>query len=113
MAVPTAPAAGEPIAEAWGDVVHDSIVAMDIQVGTANVAVAGAVSGVTTVTFPRPFASAPVVVASMQSTSVAYVPFVNGPPTATTVSVGFSHKTAGTSFTDTRQVTWIAYGPRA
>jgi len=112
MTVPAAPTAGEPIAEAWGDVVHDSIVAMDMQAGDNPVAVAAAVSGQTVVTFPRPFAAVPIVVASMRSTSVAYIAMVSA-VTTTQVTLVMSHKTAGTSFTDTRSVSWIAYGPRA
>ena len=113
MAVPARPVAGAPIATEWGAVAHDTAVAMDVQVGTATVAVSGAVSGTVTVTFPRPFASAPTVVAALVSTSVAYLAFINGTPTATAVVLGMTHKTAGTTFTDSRQVSWIAYGPRA
>jgi hypothetical protein len=113
VVVPAKPVAGQPIETAWGELAHDTAVAMDIQSGVASVAVAGAVSGTATVTFPRPFASAPTVVCALVSTSVAYLALVITAPTATAVGLGLTHKTAGTSFTDTRQVAWIAYGPRA
>jgi hypothetical protein len=113
MAVPARPTSGTPIETAWGQVAHDTAVGMDVQSGVATVAVSGAVSGTATVTFPRPFASAPIVVCSLVSTSVAYVALVISAPTATQVGLGLTHKTAGTTFTDSRQVSWIAYGPRA
>jgi|1185.fasta_scaffold819523_1 hypothetical protein len=62
MAVPTAPAAGEPIAEAWGDVVHDMVVGRDIQSGSANIPNMTQADGIVNVVFPRPFAAAPNVI---------------------------------------------------
>jgi len=111
MAVPTAPAAGEPIAEAWGDVVHDTAVAMDIQVGTVNVSLANAASGTATVTFPRPFASAPIVVASAAFVTVVHFAAV-ATITPTTFIAQLVRKDT-TLQTTTQPVTWIAYGPRA
>lgn len=70
MAVPTAPAAGEPIAEAWGDVVHAQVVAQEIQTMRFQVTAPGnstfADKGVV---FAHPFAagSKPVVILSMES----------------------------------------------
>jgi len=112
MAVPTAPAAGEPIAEAWGDVVHDSIVAMDIQSGVVNLTLTATNVANVVVTFPRPFAAPPIVVACYQSTNQSFLANVHGAPTATQVTIGLSTKTAA-NVTDTRPVSWIAYGPRA
>jgi len=111
MAVPTAPAAGEPIAEAWGDVVHDGIVAMDIQVGTVPISLVSAGVGSATVTFPRPFAAPPIVLASCASTNLSY--FTNvGAVTATQATLTMTTK-SGANATDTRNTNWLAYGPRA
>jgi len=111
MTVPVAPAAGEPIAEAWGDVVHDSIVAMDIQSGTVSIPAAGAPTSSVTVIFPRPFAAAPQAAASTNGTisGVWIAQISTTTPTQLTVYV-FAR--------DGRNVTalgahWIAYGPRA
>lgn len=112
MTVPTAPAAGEPIAEAWGDVVHDSIVAMDIQVGEA--VTPSTASGVDTsnvsVVFPRPFATPPIVLAGSKSGSFIAV--------ASNITTGGftltnSFRTQGTGSHGARTNQWIAYGPRA
>jgi hypothetical protein len=113
MAVPARPVSGVPIESAWGQVAHDTAVAMDVQAGDIAVAVNAAVSGTAQVVFPRPFASPPIVVACYRDTNTAYIAFVNGAPTATACSVGLTSKTAGATFTDTRRVAWIAYGPRA
>jgi len=114
MAVPLAPTAGEPIAEAWGDVVHDAVVAQDIQTGYADVAVTG--TGVSVnITFPRPFASAPIVVVSGTNAvaqdlvaKVAYNPY----PSATGFTAVVQSATLATH-TGTVRAFWIAYGPRA
>ena len=111
MAVPIAPAAGEPIAEAWGDVVHDSIVAMDIQAGSVAIPAAGAPTSVVTVTFPRPFASAPNAVASTLGTvSGVWIAEVSQTtPTSLNVYV-FARDGRNVS---ALSAMWIAYGPRA
>ena len=62
MAVPARPVSGAPIDSAWGGVVHDAIVAQDIQHGKASVVLTAASEVGFTVTFARPFAAAPDVV---------------------------------------------------
>lgn len=115
MAVPTAPTAGEPIAEAWGDVVHDAVVANDIQSGVVNITVTAGTQATAVVTFTRPFAGTPVVVALIgpQGSGAALswvVQIPAGGVSATAVSLRISGSTAQ-SFT--LPVQWIAYGPRA
>lgn len=110
MAVPTRPAAGAPIETAWGDVVHDGVVAMEIQTGTAILVFSNvAVSAILVVTFPHPFASTPLVFLTPQDTG--------------NITIGLRAKDA-TSFQmqgrDSREaaitanspIGWIAYGPR-
>jgi hypothetical protein len=112
MAVPTPPTAGEPVAEAWGDVVHDAVVAMDIQVGSLNITHSAQPSVSVAVTFPRPFASAPIVVASLDNAvSASMVPKVLT-PTATGFTA-ISQDTGSTARTGTTRYSWIAYGARA
>jgi H-type lectin domain len=114
LAVPTRPAPGIPIASDWGGVVHDSIVAQDIQAGQLSVAVSASATGNAPVTFPRPFASAPIVVVAIGNApggSFRLVARAN----AVTAS-GFSaylYTGDNTTATVTLTVTWIAYGPRA
>ena len=115
MAVPTPPTAGEPIAEAWGDVVHDAVVAMDIQSGVTNVSLAAQSEASVTVVFPRPFAAPPVICMGM--------PEIGGttqrPVTAkwnskTATQFGCLVQTGGGAITaGPFPVNWIAYGPRA
>jgi len=115
MAVPVAPAAGEPIAEAWGDVVHDSIVAMDLQSGSATATVtAGTNAANVTVVFSRPFASAPNVIATVG-------PMVSNVFVCNVVSISATQVVLNALRKDeTNQgssvgipVQWFAYGPRA
>jgi hypothetical protein len=108
MAVPARPTSGVPIETAWGQVAHDTAVAMDIQSGTGTTPTgSGELSGNLVVTFPRPFASAPIVVATAGNVHYAMS------ATATATQGTFASKRitqstgAGTSFS------WIAYGPRA
>jgi hypothetical protein len=112
MAVPVAPAAGEPIAEAWGDVVHDAIVARDIQSGnsaTPNAASGtGELSGTVTIVFPRPFAAPPQVVA-MASNAHHYVALSS----VTATQVVLISKRVGQTTGVGVALAWIAIGPRA
>jgi hypothetical protein len=114
MAVPTRPAAGAVVESGWGQVVHDAAVAMDIQSGSATVALSGATQGSTVVTFPRPFASTPVVVATLGPSSsgpaLGYFPQVAA---VSSTSVTLRLSSAGAATTFSVPVAWIAYGPRA
>jgi hypothetical protein len=111
MAVPARPVGGASIESAWGTVVHDAAVAMDMQAGGATVTVASG-SGSTTVVFPRPFASAPIVVASVNQGATYYVANVGG-ISATSCQVVLRDIRDAQSSSGPNLVTWIAYGPRA
>jgi hypothetical protein len=116
MAVPTAPAAGEPIAEAWGDVVHDAVVAQDIQQGTVSFAGGGAVAYQDiVVTFPRPFSAPPIVMVSAVSGTTPpnnVFATVSSTPTVTQFTLRINRRDgANTGFTCTGH--WFAIGARA
>jgi hypothetical protein len=116
MAVPVAPAAGEPIAEAWGDVVHDAVVAQDIQTGFIDITLASGSTGKTArITFGRPFASAPVVMLTRDdSASSALMTMVsNGSITAVDCICKVYPAPPSSTIAGTTRVYWLAYGPRA
>lgn len=115
MAVPTPPTAGEPIAEAWGDVVHAGVVAMDIQAGSVSLPFPNnAVSTSTPVTFPRPFASPPVVVATMGGPTTSGVNTSVGVATVTATNFALhAREVRESAINGSVQCNWIAYGPRA
>jgi len=112
MAVPTRPAAGAPIESAWGDIVHDSIAAMDLQAGTASVVVSAAAAGSTVVTFPRPFAAPPVVTTATGPLGTSLWVVTVLAVTATQVTLNATTKTGATG-SATVPMMWIAYGTRA
>lgn len=114
MAVPTPPTAGEPIAEAWGDVVHDQVVAMEFQAGV----VSGMAASGAAVTFPHPFASPPVVTVSLQFDGTAWSVAMLGNAASVVSATGFTvfirNVNGAAAIPGTTQVLhWIAYGPRA
>ena len=113
MAVPNRPTSGAPIETAWGDVAHDTIVAEDLQAGFTDV-VCNGINTDKAIVFPRPFASAPVVVATGDAAAhgSAVAKIVVGSITAT----GFTARiasTAGVTVAGTIRYGWMAYGPRA
>jgi hypothetical protein len=111
MAVPVAPAAGEPIAEAWGDVVHDAVVAQDIQHGVQNITISNANSGTVTVTFPRPFAAVPGIQVTVVIGSSTLFAIASG-LSAIAVDLRLIRKDEAVT-TVTAPVHWLAIGPRA
>jgi H-type lectin domain len=116
MAVPTRPAAGAPTDVTWGQTVHDSIAAMDLQSGEGTVTFPGgsAVSNALTVVFPRPFASAPNVVATAGGAAGAGVNYVCSVNTITATGMSVQMREVRETVTSgTKPVNWIAYGPRA
>lgn len=114
MVVPARPVSGEAIAVNWGQVAHDAAVAQDIQAGTGSLVwTASNLSGTATVTFPRAFASAPVVqlTAGISGAAAHY-----GAALVTVSATGFTaqgRRGDGTSQTATVPFQWLAYGPRA
>ena len=118
MAVPTPPTAGEPIAEAWGDVVHDTAVAVDIQSGTVMGSAGAAAANIgVAVVFPRPFASKPNVALGNLGTAGgaaggdAWIVNCYG-VSPTGFNMRAQHRTGTGTVTDL-VMGWIAIGPRA
>lgn len=115
MAVPTRPVAGAPIESAWGDVVHDTVVALDIQSGVTNVSLAAQSEASVAVVFARPFAAPPVLVLGMPEIGGT----VQRPVTAkwnskTATGFGCLVQTGGGAITaGPFPVNWVAIGPRA
>lgn len=115
MAVPAAPTAGEPIAEAWGDVVHDGIVAMDFQYGYVDLVHSAEKGKTAGVTFARPFASPPLVfVTRDDGVSPSMVPDVVQPigTTSCTIKV-YTSISPAVNVSGTIRLYWLAIGPRA
>jgi len=108
----TRPASGAPIATAWGAEVHDAL--EGLQSGYVQVVVAAGV-GQLVVTFPRPYASLPVVVATPAASSDAWIVSLNA--NSGTSYTGFtlrvSHKTGSTANSGTINIMWIAVGQPA
>lgn len=110
MAVPAAPAAGEPIAEAWGDVVHAQVVDMEIQVGTVSTTHTNQqTSPQVNVVFPHPFAAPPMV--ALGCTNFNYAAGLSAPASATGFNISTWRYTGNANGTIATQ--WIAYGKRA
>src|SRR4029079_4094042 len=115
MAVPTPPTAGEPIAEAWGDVVHDQVVAMEIQMGSfIATAPGGSTFADAGVVFPHPFAagSKPTIMLTMGSID----PTAISAGHTNVTNAGFTCRIAkgnGNLSAFGWTVTYLAYGPRA
>ena len=112
MVVPARPLEGAPVDVAWGGVVHDSIVGVDIQSGYANIAPG---AGFLNITFPRPFAAAPIILAVPYYSSG---PWCVSNPTATATGATIYVREVSGSGTNTVPavnvfVHWIAIGPRA
>jgi H-type lectin domain-containing protein len=103
------PQAGDEITASWGQSV--AAAANGIQSGTGSLTYsASPISAVTAVTFPKPFASTPVVVVVMGPTSIG--PNVNVGITALSAT-GFScqsREVRDTAQTATATFQWIAQG---
>lgn len=115
MAVPIRPAGGAVVEAVWGDVVHDTIVANDLQAGSAIVSfAAGGSQGSTVVTFPRPFAAIPAVTATLQSSGGASLPMITQITTitATAVTLRLAIASGTVASATSISVSWIAVGPR-
>lgn len=111
MAVPARPVSGQPIATPWGGVVHDAIVAVDLQAGKTSLAFSTAQAS-KVVTFPRPFATPPIVVVSISNgvptNSADYTARVDL-VTATGFTLWF---VASSAWGITLEASWFAMGPR-
>jgi len=116
MAVPARPVAGALLDSAWGGLVHDAVVAFDIQSGTLQQTLASGQAEIgQAVTFARPFGAAPSVVLGTQSAGGVNGRIVFGRQSAITVN-GFTcwlQATGGAAGAVTQTTSWLAYGPRA
>jgi len=111
MVVPAAPAAGEPIAEAWGDIVHEEVVALEFQTGTATVVVNNSDSVGMRVNFAHAFASTPIVVVTQAANTKGWIA-TTGAIDASGFNLMVSTK-AGNAATANILCHFLAYGPRA
>jgi hypothetical protein len=112
MAVPNRPAAGGVVESAWGTVVHDTVVAQDIQSGTFNVPTTAVAASSAKLTFPRPFAAPPAVVVVALTGGGTQLAFSQG-PLAASVVLGVVNNSGANLPVGTTQVCWVAIGPRA
>lgn len=99
------PVSGDVVLSSWGSAVaaaHNGI-----QSGVASVVVATQNSGNVVVTFPRPYATAPLVVASPQFVGGWFAAINSVTTTQVTIAAWFRDATAQTA---TIPVNWIAIG---
>ena len=104
----TKPTAGAPIDTAWGQQVHDML--EGVQSGTVSTSLSSAtVSGAVAITFPRAYATPPVVVVAPVAAGGLYHACLDAAPTTTGALVrsAFRDNTAQTA---TIPVHWIAIG---
>ena len=111
MAVPNRPTAGGVVESAWGQVVHDTAVAQDIQSGIGSITLTNENWHSLVVVFPRPFASPPAVVCTPSGASAVLVAGTGG-VSATQATLYLFRKDEQSS-TLTCPVHWLAIGPRA
>jgi hypothetical protein len=113
MTVPARPIAGATIGTDWGQTVHDTIVAVDLQSGLVNVTLSNAANASVPVAFPHAFAGAPIVVCSLGSApggSNKLIPrSTSQGPSGCTI---FVYTGDGTPATATVAVHWVAVGAR-
>jgi hypothetical protein len=113
MTVPTRPADNAPVDTAWGDAVHDTVVANDIQYGTTAISISASTQGSVTITFPRTFASTPVVVAIIVSTAGGALGLWCQANVVSATQVTLRLSAAASTTIAGVPVHWIAIGPRA
>ena len=102
------PVAGAQVDAAWGGEVHDRVEAIPlIQSGTVAVAFSGAGNAGATVTFPIPFASAPVVVATFTGGSIMFASISSVTPTTAIVNLRHYNDTGQSG---TLNALWQAVG---
>lgn len=112
MAIPARPIAGALLDAAWGGLVHDTVVAQDVQGGSfTTVHTASATSAPVNVTFPRAFAAPPVVV--FGSGNYNYVCSYSGAVATATGFQAGTYRASGVNPTANIPCQWLAYGPRA
>jgi hypothetical protein len=118
MAVPARPVEGAPVDTAWGQVAHDTAVAMDIQVGGGTLTFPNANQATATITFPRPFAagSTPTVIPLVGPHGLGGAVLMHA-QTSSTSATSFGLRLVSSTGSASSQAnvpySWIAYGPRA
>lgn len=103
------PVSGQPIETAWGDQVHDML--EGIQVGSVSITLTAQSQNTATVTFPRAYTVAPLVLATPASGSRGYIVSV-GTVTPTTAIILLGTTDANTASV-TISIAWLAYGTPA
>jgi len=102
------PVAGAPIESAWGGQVHDQVAGVQVGVVTLTGATSAA-SAVATVTFPRPYATPPVVILGLTSPLVGAAA-----DTITTTSFrALARRLDGVATAFTGTYSWVAIGTPA
>lgn len=106
------PAAGAPVESAWGGQVHDAL--EGLQWGVINITfTGGTANGAGTVTYPRPYVSAPSFLVTMNVGSDIFVIRTSGPST-TACTISVSKKDGSNQGTTTTvPVSWLALGTPA
>lgn len=105
----TRPSSGQPIATAWGDEVHDAL--EGIQAGSAVLTNANANAASLAIVFPRPYATPPIVVASVAANTTFNYALAH---TATTTGVTLmTVRRDGVATSASITVHWIAIGTPA
>jgi hypothetical protein len=113
MVVPARPTAGAPIDSGWGGIAHDTAVAQDTQTGSVSISVSASTQGSAVVTFPRPFAGTPTIVAMVGPSSSGAALSYSCQAAAVSATGATLRLAGGGSTTFTVPVMWIAIGPRA
>ena len=102
------PVSGQPIATAWGGEIHDQL--EGLQAGTVSVSgITSTVTGTKAVVFPKPYATAPVIVVSNPSGVVN----VGAASLTVTGFTAQARRIDGSGTATTQPVNWIAVGKLA
>ena len=110
MAVPARPVSGQPIETTWGDIAHDTAVAIDYQTGTATLPAAGAATSQVAVVFPRAFAAPPVVFLTGRDANACAQPESVVAVSATQFTAQQRHRSDSNVLA--AGFSWVAIGPR-
>ena len=102
------PTAGAPIDTAWGQQMHDAV--EGIQYGSIATSLSSAtVSGVVTITFPRPYAVPPAVILTPIAAGGLFHADMETAPTTTGVAVRSAYRD-NTAVSASVPIHWIAIG---
>jgi hypothetical protein len=118
MAVPARPVSGEPVASAWGNVVHDTAVVLDVQTGYVDLSGTSVTIVGSAVTFARPFAagSVPAVITAVGGASAGTAggnPWIPGHYGASATGFTIRAAVAAAATVTNLRIHWVAIGLRA